>query len=59
MKETERKSTIQSIENYVSIIHDKGLDFDVPTHEEMVAMSGVELSRIFRQVRDLARTPST
>lgn len=59
MKQTERESTISAIENYVSIIHDKGLDYSLPDHEELMSLSGVELARIFRTVRDLARTPST
>lgn len=59
MNQREREMLVETIENYISILHDRGLDHSIPDREELMQMSGPQLSHLARQLRDLARTPST
>lgn len=58
MKESEKTAIVQSILDYVQILQMKGLDFSVPDQENLLKMEGIDLNRLLRQVRDLARTPT-
>jgi len=55
----ERKSLIENYRAFQQILHQKGVSFDVLPEAELEKLPMHDLSQIVRQVRELARTPST
>lgn len=59
MNDAAKEFLLQEIESYVVILDEKGVNFDIPSHEELQKYDFLDLRKILRQVKDLARTPTS
>jgi len=55
----ERKALLETYLSYVSILHTRGLSFEVVDDKELDKLSIHDLNDLVKRVKDLARTPTS
>lgn len=55
----ERKALMESYRSLLSILHSKGLSFEVLEDKELEKLSSQDLNDLVKRARDLARTPTS
>lgn len=54
-----RKMQLNQFRSLVTILHERGISYEVPSDEEVAKMSDADLGSVNRQLSFLARTPGT
>lgn len=58
MNQRDREMTMAEVEDYALILSQRGIEFPVPSAEEMENMSARDLMSLRNRVKDIARTPN-
>lgn len=56
---SDRSLLVSEIKAYVTIIHERGLDVDLPSDSDLAVLPLTDLRQILSRVRQLARTPTS